>query len=258
MKILLISPAYPDTYWSFRHALKFVSKKAASPPLGLLTISSMLPLAWERKLVDLNVRSLKDADIRWADYVFIGAMSVQSASARQVVERCKKLEKPMVAGGPLFTGDPDAWQDIETLVLNEAEITLPWFLTELEKGLPQKRYQTEEYADIQLTPPPDYSLIRASDYAQLSLQYSRGCPYDGEFCEITALLGRKVRLKSTAQVIKELDIVYQTGFRGNLFFVDDNFIGNKKRLKQELLPPLSSGTESIIIPIPLPPKPPLT
>jgi radical SAM superfamily enzyme YgiQ (UPF0313 family) len=236
MKILLVSPAYPDTYWSFRHALKFVSKKAASPPLGLLTISSMLPGSWERKLVDLNVRSLKDADIRWADYIFIGAMSVQSVSARQVVDRCKKLDKPMVAGGPLFTGDPDAWQDIDYLVLNEAEITLPCFLSDLEKGCPQKIYQTEEFADIQLTPLPDYSLIRASDYAQLSLQYSRGCPFDCEFCEITALLGRKVRLKSTLQVIEEMDIVYRTGFRGNLFFVDDNFIGNKKRLKQELLP----------------------
>jgi len=236
MKILLVSPAYPDTYWSFKHALKFVAKKAASPPLGLLTISSMLPPAWERKLVDLNVRSLKDSDIGWADYIFIGAMSVQSESASQVVQRCKKLGKKIVAGGPLFTGDPDAWSHIDHLVLNEAEITLPWFLSDLEKGHPQKIYETKEYADIQCTPPPDYSLLKASDYAQLSLQYSRGCPFDCEFCEITALLGRKVRLKSTLQLIEEMDIIYRTGFRGNLFFVDDNFIGNKKRLKQELLP----------------------
>jgi radical SAM superfamily enzyme YgiQ (UPF0313 family) len=236
MKILLVSPAYPDTYWSFRHALKFVSKKAASPPLGLLTISSMLPGDWERKLVDLNVHSLKEADIRWADLVFIGAMSVQSASARQVVDRCKKLQKKLVAGGPLFTGDPDAWMDIDHLVLNEAEITLPWFLSDLEKGCAKQIYLTEEYADIQCTPSPDYSLINASDYVQLSLQYSRGCPFDCEFCEITALLGRKVRLKSTRQIIEELDIIYRTGFRGNVFFVDDNFIGNKKRLKRELLP----------------------
>lgn len=236
MKILLISPAYPDTYWSFRHALKFVSKKAASPPLGLLTIAAMLPAAWERKLLDLNVDPLKDTEIGWADLVFIGGMSVQSESARQVVQRCKEQGKTIVAGGPLFTGDPDAWTEIDHLVLNEAEITLPWFLADLEKGVPRKIYQTEEYADIQLTPPPDYSLIDASAYAQLSLQYSRGCPFDCEFCEITALLGRKVRLKSTPQVIEELDIVYQTGFRGNLFFVDDNFIGNRKVLKQELLP----------------------
>lgn len=240
MKILLISPAFPDTYWSFKHALKFVAKKCASPPLGLLTIAAMLPESWERKLVDLNVRSLKDVEISWADMVFIGGMSVQSDSALKVVQRCKKLEKIIVAGGPLFTGNPDVWMDIDHLVLNEAEITLPLFLADLEKGVPQKIYQTEDFADIQSTPPPDYSLIRASDYAQLSLQYSRGCPFDCEFCEITALLGRKVRLKSTQQVIGELDIVYQTGFRGNLFFVDDNFIGNRKRLKQDLLPAIIS------------------
>ena len=239
MKILLVSPAYPDTYWSFKHALKFVSKKAAGPPLGLLTIASMLPGAWERKLVDLNVRSLKDTEINWADLVFIGAMSVQSASASQVVERCQKLGKTIVAGGPLFTGDPEAWSRIDHLVLNEAEITLPWFLADLAKGDPQKIYRTEEFADIRTTPPPEYSLINASDYAQLCLQYSRGCPFDCEFCEITALLGRKVRLKSTRQVIQELDIIYHTGFRGNLFFVDDNFIGNRKLLKSDLLPAIA-------------------
>ena len=239
MNILLISPAYPDTYWSFRHALKFVSKKAASPPLGLLTIAPMLPADWERKLIDLNVHPLKEEDLLWADYVFIGAMSVQSESAREVVERCKKADKIIVGGGPLFTGDPESWPDIDHLVLNEAEITLPRFLSDLEKGKAQKKYQTEEFADIQSSLPPDYSLITASDYAQLSLQYSRGCPFDCEFCEITALLGRKVRLKSTLQVMQELDIIYHTGFRGNLFFVDDNFIGNRKRLKQELLPAIA-------------------
>jgi radical SAM superfamily enzyme YgiQ (UPF0313 family) len=236
MNILLVSPAYPDTYWSFKHALKFVAKKAASPPLGLLTIAAMLPKHWERKLVDLNVRPLADADIRWADYVFIGAMSVQAASASGIIERCKQMEKKIVAGGPLFTGDPDAWSHIDHLVLNEAEITLPMFLADLEKGVPKKIYETAEYADMGLSPCPDFSLIRSSDYAQLSLQYSRGCPFDCEFCEITALLGRKVRLKSTRQIIEELDAIYQTGFRGNLFLVDDNFIGNRKRLKQELLP----------------------
>ena len=239
MKILLVSPAFPDTYWSFKHALKFVSKKSASPPLGLLTVAAMLPGAWERRLVDLNVRPLKDSDIRWADLVFLGAMSVQSESASQVVDRCMKLDRKVVAGGPLFTGSPGEWMHIDHLVLNEAEITFPWFLSDLEKGEPKKVYETKEFADIKASPPPDYSLIRASDYAQLSLQYSRGCPFDCEFCEITALLGRKVRLKSTRQVLQELDIIYHTGFRGNLFFVDDNFIGNRKRLKQELLPAIA-------------------
>ncbi|MCD4710160.1 MAG: B12-binding domain-containing radical SAM protein [Bacteroidales bacterium] len=236
MNILLISPAYPDTYWSFRHALKFVAKKSASPPLGLMTIAAMLPGDWKRKLVDLNVRSLADSEILWADYLFIGAMSIQAASASQVVQRCKQLKKKIVAGGPLFTGDPDDWSHIDHLVLNEAEITLPLFLSDLENSIPKKIYRTVEYADMERSPCPDFSLIKTSDYAQLSLQYSRGCPFNCEFCEITALLGRKVRLKSTRQIMKELDVIYHTGFRGNLFFVDDNFIGNRKRLKQELLP----------------------
>jgi len=240
MNILLISPAYPDTYWSFKHALKFVAKKSASPPLGLLTIASMLPGTWNKKLVDLNVNPLEDSELTWADYVFIGAMSVQSASASEVVRRCQQMGKTIVAGGPLFTGDPDAWSHIDHLVLNEAEITLPWFLNDLEYGLPQQVYQTEEYADMGTSPCPDFSLIKSSDYAQLSLQYSRGCPFNCEFCEITALLGRKVRLKSTRQIIKELDTIYNTGFTGNLFFVDDNFIGNRKHLKQELLPAIAA------------------
>jgi radical SAM superfamily enzyme YgiQ (UPF0313 family) len=196
----------------------------------------MLPGDWKRKLVDLNVHSLDDSEIWWSDYVFIGAMSVQAASAAEVVQRCKQFGKTIVAGGPLFTADPDAWSHIDHLVLNEAEITLPLFLSDLQSGVPQKIYQTEEFADMESSPCPDFSLIRSSDYAQLTLQYSRGCPYNCEFCEITALLGRKVRLKSTRQIIEELEVIYFTGFRGNLFFVDDNFIGNRKRLKQELLP----------------------
>lgn len=239
MNILLISPAFPDTYWSFKHALKFVGKKSVSPPLGLLTIAAMLPKTWNKKLVDLNVSSLEDSALAWGDFIFIGAMSVQSASTSEVVLRCQQMGKTIVGGGPLFTGDPEAWSFIDHLILNEAEITLPWFLNDLEYGLPQKIYQTEAYADMGTSPCPDFSLINSSDYAQLSLQYSRGCPFNCEFCEITALLGHKVRLKSTRQIIKELDTVYNTGFRGNLFFVDDNFIGNRKRLKQELLPAIA-------------------
>jgi radical SAM superfamily enzyme YgiQ (UPF0313 family) len=236
MNILLLSPHYPDTYWSFRHALKFVSKKASNPPLGLLTLSSMLPLDWNRKLVDLNVHSLKDADILWADYVFIGAMSVQASSANEVIQRCKKLDAKIVGGGPLFTGDPESYLHLDHLVLNEAEICFPDFLKDLKNNKPKKMYRSSGYADMELSPPPDYSLIRASHYAQLSIQYSRGCPHSCEFCEITALLGHKVRVKSSDQILVELSNIYHTGFRGNVFFVDDNFIGNKYLLKKSLLP----------------------
>ena len=236
MNILLINPKTPDTYWSFKHALRFISKKAANPPLGLITVASMLPGEWKKKLIDLNVASLRDEDIRWADYVFISAMSIQQTSVRQIIETCKQYQKKIVAGGPLFTGEPENFTDIDHLVLNEAEITFPQFLSDLAENRPEKIYQTDEHAELDLSPPPDYSLIDPTKYATLSIQYSRGCPYNCEFCEITALLGRKVRTKSTGQILMELENIYQTGFRDNVFFVDDNFIGNKKKLKSELLP----------------------
>ena len=216
MNILLVSPRYPDTYWSFRHALKFISKKASNPPLGLLTLSSMLPPEWARKLVDLNVATLQNADILWADYVFIGAMSIQSDSADEVIVRCQELETKIVAGGPLFTGDPEPYMHLDHLVLNEAEITFPQFLADLRNHSPQKMYRTNGFADMKQSPPPDYSLIRASDYAQLSIQYSRGCPFNCDFCNITTLFGSKPRIKKPQQVLAELDAIYRTGWRGNI------------------------------------------
>ena len=236
MNILLVNPEYPDTYWSFKHALKFIAKKAANPPLGLLTVAPMLPDDWEIKLVDMNIASLLENDIRWADYVFIGAMSVQSESVLQIIQKCKQLHTKMVAGGPLFTGDPEGFPDIDHLILNEAEITLPGFLEDIQNNVPKRIYQTKEHADLNLSPIPDYSLINPSKYAQLSIQYTRGCPYNCEFCQITALLGRRVRTKSTQQILNELDQIFQTGFRGSVFFVDDNFIGNRRKIKEDLLP----------------------
>jgi len=239
MKILLVYPRVPDTYWSFRHALKFISKKSSNPPLGLLTIAALLPGEWEKKLVDLNVESLADSDIKWADYVFISAMSVQATSVSEVIERCRDLNARIVAGGPLFTGDPEPYTHLDHLILNEAEITLPQFLSDLDSNTLKRVYWTEDYARMELSPPPDYSLIKASNYAQLSIQYSRGCPFHCEFCEITALLGRRVRVKTTRQILIELENIFNTGFRGNVFFVDDNFIGNRYLLKKDLLPAIS-------------------
>jgi radical SAM superfamily enzyme YgiQ (UPF0313 family) len=244
MNILLVNPKTPDTYWSFKHALRFIAKKAANPPLGLITVAAMLPADWQKKLVDLNVAVLHDRDLHWADYVFISAMSVQQDSVREIIERCKRNHKKMVAGGPLFTGEPENFTDIDYLVLNEAEITLPQFLSDLGRNRAKKIYRTEKHASLDSSPVPDYSLIDHSKYAQLSIQYSRGCPFNCEFCEITALLGRKVRTKSTEQVLLELDNIYNTGNRGNIFFVDDNFIGNKKKLKNELLPAIISWNMS--------------
>lgn len=236
MNILLVNPAIPDTYWSFSHALKFIRKKATNPPLGLLTVAALLPGAWDKKLVDLNIESLPASAIRWADYLFITAMSVQKESALEVIETAHLNNTPVVAGGPLFTGDHDSFPEVDHLILNEAEITLPLFLEDLGKGSPDRLYQTDRFADLHRSPAPDYSLLKVKQYAQLNLQYSRGCPFQCEFCEITALLGRKVRTKTSGQVLEELERIYRTGFRGSLFFVDDNFIGNRHVLKRDLLP----------------------
>lgn len=236
MNILLTYPKYPDTYWSFKHALKFISKKAANIPLGIITVASLFPDDWNKKLIDLNVSELKDKDIEWADFVFISAMSVQLASVNNITEKCKRLNTKIVAGGPLFTEEYEQFGDIDHLVLNEAEITLPEFIEDLKKDKPRRIYQTDLFIDISQSPVPDYSLLELKKYAMGGIQYSRGCPFDCEFCDITALYGRKVRTKSSEQIIAELDSLYKMGWRGSMFFVDDNFIGHKKKLKTDLLP----------------------
>jgi len=236
MNVLFIQPKYPNTFWSLKHALRFISKKAVYPPLGLMTISAMSPVSWTKKLVDLNTVSLKDEQIKWADMVFISAMSVQSESVFEIITKCKSFNKKMVGGGPLFTEEPEEFNDVDYLVLNEGEITFPLFLADLEKGMAKHVYQTDEFADLSMTPVPDYSLINNSYYASQSIQFSRGCPFNCEFCDITALLGHKVRTKTTQQILAELTKIREIGWIGAVFFVDDNFIGNKKLLKQELLP----------------------
>ena len=239
MNILLVYPEYPDTFWSFRHALKFVSKKASFPPLGLLTVAAMLPREWNKKLIDMNADDLKDDDIIRADYVFISAMSIQSDSTDQVIERCRKLNTKIVAGGPLFTSSAELYSDVDHLVLIEAEITLPRFLQDLSHGTPLKKYTTDDWAEITTTPLPQWDLIRMKNYSSMNVQYSRGCPYDCDFCDITVLYGRRPRTKSKEQVIAELDTLYYSGWRGPVFFVDDNFIGNKVKLKKEILPAIA-------------------
>jgi len=208
-----------------------------------MTVSAMTPESWTKKLVDLNASFLKDEQIRWADMVFISAMSVQSESVFEIITRCRAFNKIMVAGGPLFTEEPEKFDDVDHLVLNEAEITFPLFLADLKKGRAKHMYQTDEFADLSMTPVPDYSLINNSHYASQSIQFSRGCPFNCEFCDITALLGHKVRTKTTQQILAELVEIMKLGWVGEVFFVDDNFIGNKKILKQELLPAMISWME---------------
>jgi len=234
----LIYPAIPDTFWSFRHALKFIRKKAASPPLGLLTIASMLPAQWKKRLVDLNVRKLTREDLAWADCAMISAMTVQRDSAHKVIAQCKEAGLRIIAGGPLFTTEHEQFESVDHFVLNEAELTLPVFLEDLAQGVPKRIYRTSDFADIRQTPPPMWELVPLRDYASMSVQFSRGCPFNCEFCNVTALFGHKPRVKSAAQMITELEGLYQRGWRGGVFFVDDNLIGNRIRLRTELLPAL--------------------
>jgi len=236
LKILLVYPQYPDTFWSFKHALKIISKKAAHPPLGLLTVAAMLPDEWEKKLVDMNVTSLTDEDLKWADYVFISAMVVQKNSVKEVISRCKEFNTKIVAGGPLFTTGCEEFEGVDHFVLGEAEITLPLFLEDLEKGCARHIYTSKQRPDITKTPIPLWSLINMKKYSAMNVQYSRGCPFNCEFCDIIILNGHKPRTKDKAQVLAELDALYIHGWQSSVFIVDDNFIGNKRKLKVEILP----------------------
>jgi radical SAM superfamily enzyme YgiQ (UPF0313 family) len=238
MNILLIYPEFPDTFWSFKHALEFVGKRAVLPPLGLLTIAAMLPREWSLRLVDTNVRNLTKKDLAWADCAFISAMVVQRESARRVIARCKEAGLRIVAGGPLFQIEHEKFEAVDHFVLNEAELTLPPFLKDLAQGNPGRIYSSDEHADVRHTPMPLWELLDLKRYASMSVQFSRGCPFNCDFCNITALLGHRVRTKTAPQVIAELDSLYARGWRDEVFFVDDNFIGNKPFLKSDLLPAL--------------------
>jgi radical SAM superfamily enzyme YgiQ (UPF0313 family) len=242
MRILLVSPECPETFWSFKHALRIISKKALQPPLGLLTVASMLPTHWQKRLVDMAVEPLRDKDVQWADYVFISAMRIHKKSVDGIVARCKRLGAKIVAGGPLFTAGYESAHDIDHLVLNEAEVTLPVFLNDLGEGHPEYIYTSDQWADLATTPVPLWDLVRMKKYACMPLQYSRGCPFSCDFCDVTILFGNKMRTKSAEQVVAEMECLYRQGWRDPVFFVDDNLIGNRKKLKEEILPAVIDWT----------------
>jgi radical SAM superfamily enzyme YgiQ (UPF0313 family) len=238
MKVLLINPEYPDTYWSFRHALPFEGTRSAFPPLGLLTVSALLPPSWERRLVDLNVQSLRSRDIEWADMVFATAMLVQKDSLREVVKRCKAHGKRVVLGGPYVTTTVEELPDADHIFLGEAETTLPQFVEDLARGEAKRTYQAAERPPLSATPLAHFKLANIKRYSAMSVQYSRGCPFSCEFCDIIEIYGRVPRTKSNQQMLAEFDALRDLGWRGTVFIVDDNFIGNKKNVRT-LLPEIA-------------------
>jgi radical SAM superfamily enzyme YgiQ (UPF0313 family) len=231
MRVLLVYPQNPDTFWSFKHVLPFVSKRSTFPPLGLLTIAAMLPREWDFRLVDLNVERLKDADVRWADYVMISAMIVHKDSVNEVVARCKVLGKPIIAGGPLFTTGHEEFPAVEHFVLGEAEDLIGQLAADMAAGSVKKFYKAPNRPDVTRVPVPRWDLIKLRHYVTMAVQFSRGCPFDCEFCDIIIMNGRVPRTKTPAQLIGELEALRLQGWKDMVFIVDDNFIGDKKRTK---------------------------
>ncbi len=243
MRILLVYPETPDSFWSLKHALSVISKKSLLPPLGLLTVAAMLPETWEKKLIDMTIDKLTNKDIQWADLVFVSAMYIQKESAQKVITLCKKSGATVVAGGPLFTAAYEDFENVDHFVLNEAEITLPAFINDLNSGKTKHIYRTDQWANIEETPLPQWDLLNMKKYAVMGIQSSRGWHFRCDFCDVTMLFGNEMRTNTQEQVLMELEKLYSLGWRDPVFIVDDNFIGNKVKVKKEILPAMIKWME---------------
>ena len=231
MNVLLIYPEFPDTFWSFKHALKFLGKRAAQPPLGLMTVAALLPGEWKKRLVDTNVERLRDRDLAWADVIFLSGMHIQKESLIAIVERCRVHGLRTVVGGPIASSLPAAELKADHVVIGEAEELIATLARDLEQGTAKPVYQAAERPEMSTSPLPDLSLIKMNRYSTMAVQYSRGCPFNCEFCDIIEIYGRRPRTKAVSQVLAELDQLHAAGWREAVFIVDDNFIGNKARAK---------------------------
>ncbi len=231
MNTLLVYPRFPDTYWSFRYALAFQGKRAAQPPLGLMTIASLLPPGWNKRLVDINVERLRDSDLAWADVVMISGMHIQKENLVALVRRCRARSLRTVVGGPIASSVPAAALEADHVVVGEAEELIAGLARDLEAGTARRVYRADARPTLDRTPLPDLSLIRMKRYSTMTVQFSRGCPFNCEFCDIIEIYGRRPRTKPVDQVLAEFDQLYAAGWRGPIFIVDDNFIGNKANVR---------------------------
>ncbi|ELS00874.1 Fe-S oxidoreductase [Xenococcus sp. PCC 7305] len=231
MRALLLYPLFPQSFWSFEKTLALVDCKALLPPLGLITVASIFPKEWEYKLVDRNVRSVTDAEWEWAELVIISGMIVQKTDMIAGIQEAQAHGLPVAVGGPYATSLPDEVAMAEYLILDEGEITIPLFVEAFNQGAKQGVFRSEEKAAVTETPIPRYDLLELDAYDNMSVQFSRGCPFQCEFCDIIVLYGRKPRTKEPKQIIAELEFIYNLGWRGGVFMVDDNFIGNKRNVK---------------------------
>lgn len=238
-RALLIQPRFTAaSFWNYSSTCEIVGAKYPAPPLGLITVAAMLPGHWQLRLVDRNTGELTEADLAWADLVMTGGMIVQQPDLLAVIAQAQAMGKPVVVGGPEVTSSPHLYAHADFRVLGEAEGIIRDFIAAFEAGERTGTFEAEKFqADVTTTPVPRYDLLRVKDYTNLSLQFSRGCPFTCEFCDIIELYGRKPRIKTTPQILGELDAIAALGYRGHVDFVDDNLVGNKKALKL-LLPEL--------------------
>jgi radical SAM superfamily enzyme YgiQ (UPF0313 family) len=233
MKTLLIYPEFPPTFWSYEKILELVNRKVLLPPLGLITVAAILPQTWEFKLVDRNITTVTEAEWNWAELVILSGMIVQKSDFIAQIQEAKKRGKLVAVGGPYPTSVPHEIESAgaDFLILDEGEITLPLFVEAIERGETSGVFRTTEKPDVTSTPIPRYDLLELDAYDSMSVQFSRGCPFQCEFCDIIVLYGRKPRTKTPEQLLKELDYLYELGWRRGVFMVDDNFIGNKRNVK---------------------------
>jgi radical SAM superfamily enzyme YgiQ (UPF0313 family) len=243
-KVLLIYPRFAaDTFWNFAETCALFGAKYPAAPLGLITVAAMLPPSWTVRLIDRNAEDLTAADIAWADLVMTGGMLPQQRDTLEVVDLCHAQGKPVAIGGPAVTSTPHIYEKADFRVLGEAEGVIDAFIAAWEAGTREGVFEIEKFTvDVTKSPVPRFDLLNFEHYLHIGVQFSRGCPFTCEFCDIIELYGRVPRAKTNAQMLMELDELYRLGYRGHVDFVDDNLIGNKKAVRT-FMPELKAWLE---------------